>query len=205
MQEIIIERDMNNIQPTKIEHGKIICIEGARGSGKTTKACEMAHRYKKRGDNVFSNITFYNFAYVPIDFNTLREFPSWLKDGVAIMDEMHQGADAYNFLAKSTLDITTMATQIRKHNLTLIYITQDMTQIVKRLRRQTDYLYEVRKIDNIDGVIELTIRDLKDGFKVITKEVQDLRKWFNWFDTLQVILDEKPSNDKKSNKNDKST
>lgn len=198
MNEIMIKRDMSKVQPLKIVHGKIICIEGARGSGKTTLACEMAHRYKREGHNVFSNITFYNLSFVPIDFNTIRQFPPWLKDGVAIMDEMHQGADAYNFLSKATMDITTMATQIRKHNLTLIYITQDMTQIVKRLRRQTDYLYEVQRISDIDGVFELTIRDLKNGAKVVNKDIKDLRKWFNWFDTLQVIEDTKEEKETKS-------
>lgn len=202
MQKIYIERDVN--KPLEIlRNGEIILLVGDRGTAKTTFAVSLAFEYVQTGQNVFSNIEMYNIEYIPIKFKTLREFPEWLKDGIVIMDEMQMGADAYNFLSKAVKDITAMATQIRKRGLTFIYITQDIANVARRLRKQTDFCYEFERINldvSTNGIATIKIHKVKPSYELIQTKVFDGRPFFNYFNTKQSILDEEEEAKEKKSK-----
>lgn len=192
MQEVFIPKDVN-VKPVTLKNGEIILLLGNRGTAKTTFAVSLAFEYKAQHQTVFSNIEMYNISYVPITFDTLREFPDWLANGIVIMDEMQMGADSYSFLSKAVRDITAMATQIRKRDLTFVYITQDIANVAKRLRKQTDFVFEFYRINydtSTNGIALIKVHDVKDGYKLVKEIPFDGRGFFNYFNTKQSILDE---------------
>jgi hypothetical protein len=204
MQKVFIQHDVNK-PPQQLKNGEIIVLLGRRGTAKTTFAVSLAFQYKELNQTVFTNIEMYNIEYVPITFDTLRDFPDWLKDGIVIMDEMQMGADSYSFLSKAVRDITAMATQIRKRDLTFIYITQDLSNVAKRLRAQTDFVYEFNRInydESTNGIARIEIHDVKDMYRLVNEDIFDGRRFFNYFNTKQSILDEKHliKEEKKKNK-----
>ena len=178
---------MENVNVT-IQHGEVIAIVGDRGSGKTLLAVSLAHQNATLGQNIFSNIEMYDIPYRKVKFADIASFPDWLHDGIIIMDEMQVGADAYNFLSSSVKNLTEFITQIRKRNVTFIYITQIFTQVTKRLRLQTNYYIEVHRISkDLDGVAHYEVFDLMNGYKKVNENVFDGRPYFPFYNTKQII------------------
>lgn len=173
----------------------IVAVVGNKGAGKTlflTYLAEFAHYKQKR--TVYSNFKLHNIPYKEFDYQMLLDLPEEMNNGLLLMDEAHMGADAYEFLGKSSKAITTLATQLRKRNLDLYMSTQRFTFITKRLRDLTDYIFalEVAKDVNnniIRGVANVEIYDRNDRFndKPINKFIFDGRKYFGHYDTDQVI------------------
>lgn len=164
---------------------KVVGFVGDRGTGKTLFAVSLAKYYAENGINVFSNIEFFGIDYTPLEFKDVGTFPDWLHDGVIILDEMHVGADSYNFFRKDVQGITKFITQIRKLNLTFIYITQNMTTIAKRLRMQTNHVYQFVKID--DGIAKVDIYDNMNFYEHLNTIIFNGREFYGYYDTKQVI------------------
>lgn len=164
---------------------KVICIVGDRGTGKTLFAVSLAHHYATQGVSIFTNIEMYNINHRTIAFKDISDFPDWLHDGIIILDEMHVGADSYKFLNSDVQGITKFITQIRKRNLTFIYITQNFTTIAKRLRIQTNYSYQVSKIR--DGVAKIDIFDNMNFYAYLKTIIFDGRKYYDFYNTNQLI------------------
>ena len=168
-----------------MRHGTVVAIVADRGVGKTLFGVHLAKQYDDMGINVFTNIELYNIGHRIIEFKDISSFPDWLRDGIIIMDEMHVGADSYAFLRNDVQQITNFITQIRKRNLSFVYITQNFTTIVKRLRQQTNYMYLMEKI--MDGVAEVTVHDLMHNYKIVNKFPFDGRHLYNYYNTYQII------------------
>jgi hypothetical protein len=166
---------------------KVIAIVGDRGSYKSCFATSLAYSYTKNKINVFSNMDFFNINYKKIDFKDVSTFPDYLENGVIIMDEMHVGADAYNFLKGDVRNITQFITQIRKRNLSFIYITQNFRTVVSRLRQQTDYVFIMAKSSKEDHA-NIEVRDMKDGYKLVNL-ISDFngKPFYPLYNTNQII------------------
>jgi archaellum biogenesis ATPase FlaH len=167
---------------------KVVALIGDRGTGKTLFSTSLAKFYSEQGVTVFSNITYRGFAYTPLKFADIKNFPEWLRDGVIILDEMHVGADSYKFLSKDVQGITTFITQIRKLNLSFIYITQNFSTIVKRLRIQTNHSYQFRKIE--DGIAQIDIFDNMNFYMKLNTIIFNGRSFYGNYDTNQLITNE---------------
>lgn len=192
----------------------IIGVVGDRGSGKTTLTVGWAITYINQGYNVFSNIILFknskdkqlfiktghskyilkhpNYYYIENIANYVSKYPEELKNGYIIMDEAHVGGDAYNFLKTDVQGLTQFITQIRKRNLTLIFITQVFASVVKRLRQQTNYIFEVYNVninnEIVKGYSEIRVYDVRNFYKLISNKIYDNSKYFDYFDTNQVIM-----------------
>ena len=120
----------------------------------------------------------------------MAELPDELMNAVVLMDELHVGADSYDFMKSSSKAFYTFATQLRKRKVSWYYTTQIFTQVAKRIRMQTDYLitmentkkehlfkahiYDRRKVENINDPINQFTFDGSD--------------YFSEYDTDEVIL-----------------
>lgn len=169
----------------------IIAVLGNRGDGKTLTLTTLGKQYESQGINVFANYKLIDTNYKQITFEKIAEFPSWLKDGVILMDEAHIGLDSYAFFNKRVKDITKFVTQLRKRRLVLYYTTQVFKTVALRLRQQTDYIVDCRKTD-IEGIVELFVFDYREpdglgGFELINRFKLDGRDYFKYYDTNEII------------------
>jgi len=164
----------------------IVCILGRRGSGKSLFGVKLADDYHKSGITIFSN---YNMTipHHDIDFNELASFPEYLHDCVIFMDEMHIGSDAYDFWKQRVKNITDFITQIRKRRITLYYMTQVWKQVAKRLRDQTDYIFQCSNLQSNRFIVEIFDRYQVPPDDYITSIIYDGSKYYNMFDTNQLI------------------
>ena len=166
----------------------IVCILGRRGSGKSLFGVRLAEQYHLNGITIFSN---YNMTipHYDIDFSELATFPDYLHDCVIFMDEMHVGSDAYDFWKTRVKNITDFITQIRKRRITLYYMTQVKTQVAKRLRQQTDYIFQCEKMDYPD----IFRVDIFDNYEIAPDDyirtiIYNGKQYYDMFDTNQLIL-----------------
>jgi len=166
---------------------KVIGILGDRGSYKSCFATSLAYSYAKNGVNIFTNMEFINITHIRVSFKDISTFPDYLENGVIILDEMHVGADAYNFLKGEVQKITQFITQIRKRNLSFIYITQNYSTIAKRLRQQTDFMYIMSK-HRIEHHANIEVRDVKNNYEIINKiEGFYGKPYYPFYNTNQII------------------
>jgi len=166
---------------------KVIAILGDRGSFKSCFVTSLAYSYAKNKINVFTNMEFTNIKHVRVTFKDVSTFPEYLENGIIILDEMHVGADAYNFLKGEVQKITQFITQIRKRNLSFIYITQNYNTIAKRLRLQTDYMYIMSK-SKIPDHANIEIRDVKNNYEIVNRiEGFYGKPYYPYYNTNQII------------------
>jgi len=168
----------------------ITCVLGRRGSGKTLFMTALADQYAKEGVKVYANYHLKNIPYTFMSFKQLVEKVEnqSLSDGVVFLDEIQQGADAYEFFSKKAKAVTTFATQIRKLHIVLYYSTQVFVYGAKRLRDQTNYIIECETTDE-PGVTEVAIYDhmLKYTGELIREFVFDGRPYFGSYDTDELV------------------
>jgi len=172
-------------------HDKVVVLIGDRGTGKTLFAVSLSKYYTDNDINVFTNIELFNMKYTHLSFSEIASFPEWLKDGVIILDEMHVGADSYRFLTKDVQGITAFITQIRKRNLSFIYITQNFTTIAKRLRLQTNHAYQFTKLD--DGIAQIDVFDVMNFYEHLNTIIFNGRGFYEYYDTKQIITNDDSS------------
>ena len=98
---------------------------------------------------------------------------------------MHVSTDSYIFLSKDVQGITTFITQIRKRNLSFIYITQNFTTIAKRLRLQTNHSYQFTKLD--DGIAKVDIYDNMNFYQHLNTIIFNGRSFYGNYNTKQII------------------
>ena len=171
-----------------MDFDKVVMLIGDRGTGKTLFAVSLAKYYSDNDIKVFTNIKLKGIPYISVTFTDIASFPDWLHDGVIILDEMQVGADSYTFFKSNTKGITDFITQIRKLNLSFIYITQNFTTIAKRLRMQTNYSYQFTKIDS--GIAQIDIFDNMGYYALINTIIFNGREFYGYYDTKQIITDD---------------
>lgn len=172
--------------PLQYQESPVIGIVAKRGSGKTLLMTGLAEAYHQGGIKVFANYGLKVTPFKYVDFDTLASFPEWLHDGAIFMDEIHIGADSYDFFASRVRNITAFVTQLRKRNLTFYFTTQDFAMVTKRLRLQTNYIYQLEKTP-IHGVIQVDVFDYDAQGKYIKTIIFDGRPFFAYYDTNEII------------------
>lgn len=169
----------------------IIAVIGDRGDGKTlTTTAISVSMHLIDGLNIFANYEIKGVPYRHIDFETLSDFPEWLRDGVIVYDELHVGFDAYNFFSTQVKDMTLFITQLRKRRLTFIFTTQIFIQVPKRLRLLTNYIFECRQTD-MEGTVKILVFDrskMEDEGYIGTKYLLG-EQFYKNYNTEEIITD----------------
>lgn len=186
----------------------VIAIVGKRGSGKTLLMTSLTvdmyfeqlekvkaykeGRYTLKKDEpepkplkIFSNYPLYKIPYTYITYKDVLDLPDYLQDGLVLFDEILVGADAYKPFNKSNEAINMFVSQMRKRRCTLMYTGQVFTQATKRLRLQTNYLYQCIAI-GVRGYVNLQIFKI-DPFEQLRDQDLDLRAYFKYYDTNFVV------------------
>jgi len=168
----------------------IVGIIGRRGSGKTLYLSKLATEYYRNNVPIFANFSL-DIPHYEIDFNEIATFPPYLHDCVLLIDEAHVGTDAYRFWSQIVKDITDFITQTRKLHITMYYSTQVFTQVAKRLRDQTDYIFQCEPLF-INGVRKLDYFkvDIFDKFtdEYIATDVYNGKPYYDKYNTDELIL-----------------
>jgi len=195
VQDYGVNNEVENKEERYLQNYPIIAITGDFGSGKTLLATFMALSYKHKEDlNIFANYQFNKVKYKQVTFEEVSKMPSWLKNGVLVLDEMQIGADSYNFMNKEVQKMTTFITQIRKRDIILIVTTQRFNMISKRIRLLINYYIEVESKKK--GYVTAKTFDITGGFEnLLNIRTHDLRKVYPYYDTREVIRNEKSSNE----------
>lgn len=135
----------------------IIGIVGSIGSGKTLFMTYLLKRYLEKGMTVMTNYRV-KIPHTLIDRETIRRYADKnnpLKDCVLALDEAHILLDCRTSY-KNTM-ISYFILQTRKRGVTLLYTTQNFLNVEKRLREQTDYIFQCSPIYDRIGDKKLLI------------------------------------------------
>lgn len=171
----------------------VFCLLGDRGSCKTLFMVYLAEQYAKAGTPVIANFHLYGIPFTYMSFATIiktfEEEPESLKNSVIFMDEILSGADAYEFYKKHNRQIVRLITQIRKFHTVVFYTAQSYDQPTKRLRGQTNYIFEFIP-SNIDGIATIEKYDKTQALdnQFIGAVLFDGRKYFDKYDTDEIVF-----------------
>lgn len=174
---------------------KIVALLGRRGAGKTLHATYFLNQYQKMGRPIYSNI-WLAFEYKKLELEMIRTLPDELNNAIVFIDEIHMWADAYKFFSRNSRSLSTLATQLRKRGITLIFTTQFLTQTVKRLRDQVDYLLLLEKYRPFDpkfnGWSKVMVLDATApaGKDFIDEYIFNGQPYFDMYNTNEIVLDE---------------
>lgn len=150
----------------------------------------LAKKYHEEGKAIYSNYHLINIPYKPMTLKEMSELPEELNNAVVLMDELHVGADSYDFMKSSSKAFYMFATQLRKRKVNWYYTTQIFTQVAKRIRMQTDYLItmENTKKEHMFNVHIYDRRKLENINDPINQFTFDGTAYFSEYDTDEVIL-----------------
>lgn len=150
----------------------------------------LATQYHKEGRKIYSNYHLKNIPYKSMTLKEMSELPDELTNAVVLMDELHVGADSYDFMKSSSKAFYMFATQLRKRKVNWYYTTQIFTQVAKRIRMQTDYLITLENTKK-ESLFKATVYDRRKQ-QEINEPVQqflfDGEIYFKEYDTDEVIL-----------------
>lgn len=191
----------NNINGLAMDF-PVICIIGKLGAGKSLSATFIAKLFEefvlRMGYDdlkIFSNYTFYDTKiWVKVKAKDIVKFPSYLRNGLLILDELKsEGGASYDFLKPITKKLADFITQIRKLNLGLIYVAQNFRQIVTGIRDITYYFIQITKL--VDNKTRITIIS-RNGYDILNEFELDLSDFYKYFDTTELITLEEIENAK---------
>jgi len=175
----------------------IIGIEGGLGSGKTLLMVRYLFKDAEKDYNIYSNFSLKGIKHKPLDVMEILKLDkddTHLDDVSIGIDEITVFMDCRTSMSKANRILSYFILQTRKRNVTLYYTTQDITMVDKRLEKYTDIRIVADKIYKEDGeaienLRKYTIFDLRDrrNFKMV-KFVLDITKYYDYYNTNQVIL-----------------
>lgn len=139
------------------------CLQGMKGSGKTSLCTKMCFEAYRNNRPILSNYHL-NFPYTPISLKQILEDSSILKNAVLALDEAQTMIDCRLCGTKSNRLISYLALQSRKRNLDIIMTSQQLDNLDRRIRVNLDFLYTcyAYKIIEIKGKKRLVMCDAND-------------------------------------------
>lgn len=119
----------------------VTAIKGNKGSGKTLYMVKRLWEYQQQGYQVYSNIKL-GFKYTPISVKGLLTTMFMdIKNCVIGLDEMQIYADCRMSMSQINKTMTYLILQSRKRHVHIFYTTQQLHNVDKRLRRNTEHIF----------------------------------------------------------------
>ena len=116
----------------------VIGIVGDVGCGKTALLSLYLYDAFLKGIPIIANYRL-DFQYLRLGFDQLADAkPDILYRSYIGTDELHQGADSYDFLSSRNRKLSRILTERRKAVATWIFTVQRLTLITKRIRDQVE-------------------------------------------------------------------
>lgn len=177
----------------------ILGVEGSTGSGKGCFSAWLLRRDSLQGRRILSN-TLLRF---PFDWLTKRDIVErlpTLSNITMYVSEVHLFFDSRDFASSDNKKASGLFTQTRKRNVTFLWDSQRVNQVEKRLRQNSDFIYQVtrarrhEKYRLPDGRLNprfnpwaiIRCIDMDTGMCVQQFKF-DIRTTFGLFDSEQII------------------
>lgn len=169
----------------------IIGFIGDMGSGKTLSMVRIAYiLYKKYNYDVYSNIVL-NFPFKLLTLDDIIEYSNNDKsfnNSVFLIDEAHIFIDSRSSGSRRNLIISYFILQTRKKNVWLLYTTQYLHQVDKRLRGSTNVFTECYFKSVNDKSFVLNVYNIVASFKTITKyNTFNAIPFYDLYNTYEVV------------------
>lgn len=162
----------------------IIGFVGKMGSGKTLAMTKFAHDYFKQGCKVYANYGL-KFAHHKLNYEDIKSMSEDFIHSVMCLDEIHVFIDSRASMRSVNKQVSYFITQSRKRNLVFMYTTQKFGQVDKRLRQNTDYLIECKKLMKGEQVfIRCNMVDSYDKKRKFSIHANPI---FKLYDTHEVV------------------
>jgi hypothetical protein len=176
----------------------IVGIEGGLGSGKTI----LMTRYLVKDNllnkhKIYSNYKLEKVEYEIIDLTKILDMHknSFNLNNCSIgIDEITVFADCRKSGSKMNRLISYFILQSRKRDVNIYFTTQNLQMIDFRLANYMDFQVICEKIhdkdgNDIEGYAKYRIFDIRDIKNIkIVRFVMDLKKYYRFYDTNEVIL-----------------
>ena len=177
----------------------IIGYVGTRGRGKTLSAVREAYEHYKQGYEVYSNVKLSKKYFKKYNLITLKDIIDWVKGDVQfkkaifILDEVHIYIDSRSGMSKKNVILSYFVLQTRKRNVRVLYTTQFLDQVDKRLRQPTEVLIDCQNYDT--GLrYDTNNTEIKQRNKVYHRETGrsfldcfTANPFFEYYDTNEIV------------------
>lgn len=204
--------------------GAFLPILGDPGSGKTALMTYMGKYVQNRGYPVVSNYPV-KYPHTLVTFEQIRtlldpaniKFRESLRGAYLLMDEMHEGGDAYDFASKWTRALSRVVAQRRHLDFTILATYQHGSQVVRRNRISGDFwfvLIDMDKRERIDlrpypdrphrpfyncaGISRVEVLDEK--FDIESEFVFESQHVWADYDSRYIISDTRPEDGEENDK-----
>ena len=177
----------------------LIGIEGNVGSGKTVYMVRCLKHDSDNGRKIFTNLKLKNIPHETFDIDKFLsdEHSAELFNATIGLDEITVYMDCRLGMSKQNLLMGYLVLQSRKRNLDIYFTTQDLDLVdYKRLVKYTNILLYCQEIyvKNADGQTEslddyrhYTIIDLRKRSDNITEFQMNIKPYYKYYDTNQII------------------
>lgn len=127
--------------------GTIHAYTGAKGKGKTLSMVKDMYKYSYRGWEIYTNIGV-NFAHNELTEEHIKNLnrSAGLKNCVIAIDEIQIFFDSRLSQKKENKNFSNFVQQIRKRNIKLLFTTQYISTVDKRIRQHIDYIIKPKML-----------------------------------------------------------
>lgn len=163
---------------------------GKMGSGKTLSMVRELVKYYKKGFTIYTNF-YVSFPHETIDFDKIfkmAEEQTPLNNVVIALDEIHILLDSRSGMGNKQKTVTFWLNQTRKQGVKLLFTTQHMHQIDKRLRSGTDFFVFCDGLKYLkDGKEYFIVRNYLTDGEDNREEYFIGNPFFKFYDTNEVV------------------
>lgn len=172
----------------------IIGLIGRMGTGKTLSAVRYAYNYYRKGYTVYSNIKL-NFPHHFIGIQELVDYANAninFEKSVILCDEMHAMLDSRSANSKKNKILTHLIVLTRhlgkKGGCHVIYTSQFLHQVDKRLRSNTDILIKCQSRNYKNEKYTMNLLLIMQEFGIRTKrDIFKSSDYYDKYDTHELV------------------
>lgn len=178
---------------------------GYQGSGKTALITKLAidNYFNNKNRKIYSNYYLFGVPYQKITLGNkhekdngaidileaLDDDPRFFDGSIMLLDELHVYLNSLDYTTKTNRQLQGFFSQIRKRKILLLATTQFIMHVDPRVRRQISTFFEMENVNN--SVFKVTTYRLPYGalnVDILNQYHVDLSKYFNYYDTNEIIL-----------------
>lgn len=181
----------------------LIGIQGGLGTGKTILLVRYLLNDFNKGYTIFSNFHLENIEYTLFDVDKFLENEKKnkaLTNMTIGVDELTVFTDCRLSMSKRNLLFSYLVLQSRKRSVDIYYTTQNFNMIDKRIISHTHIKVLCESIFNVQGkeiphYKKYAVIDMRNPMNMqIKRFVLDIRPYYEFYDTDEIILPPKQQN-----------